>query len=88
MAQTVLVAIVVDTATRETAVAYVDNLVGGLNLVEEYPSVDCWWLAEDDRPDPHEDTDSAVFIDRGYQKIAATLLHRHGLGSDNNIPKS
>ena len=40
--------------------------------------IECWWIAEDDRRDG-SDTDSAVFVSKGFQARASRLLAHHSM---------
>lgn len=85
----ILVAFTVFGDTRETAEAALTQAIDIYHLQERvtvvdpdgnYPAVDSWWVAEDDRNDG-SDNDSAVFVTPGNKAAAASLLLAEGLSS-------
>lgn len=78
----ILVAFTVFGDTRETAEAALTQAIAIKHLRErvtvvdiegDYPAVDSWWVAEDDRRD-RSDNDSAVFVPLGRQSEAVSIL--------------
>lgn len=57
----------------------------GENMRMDNATLECWWLAEDDRIDG-SDNDSAVFVHPGAQKAAFDLLYAAGLTAECNNP--
>lgn len=76
--------------TREQAETSLHHALPRPNA--HYPSpagtlatVECWWVAEDDRRDG-SDNDSAVFVTPGNQQVAYDVLHTCGMTPDCNDP--
>ena len=72
MAHTILVAFAVNGQTRAEAE---QTLMGSLPNPESdcHETIDCWWIAEDDRTDGSDD-DSAVFVPKGLQADCEAVL--------------
>jgi len=76
MEHTILVAVTVDTDTRQNALEEVKHYLD--DVLDEY------WIAEDDRIDG-SDRDSAVFVVPGRQAEAARILYALGLTGAVNL---
>lgn len=79
MSHVILVAFTVDIDTRTDAEKWLR-----LKMPAVDETIQNWWVAEDDRTGS-SDNDSAVFVTKGKQPIASSILWNEGLTALGNI---